>query len=59
VFFFLEARSRQGVTSSSMKLRLDSIFQSTPQEVSQKFGQSIFEDTDDIDVYDNDDCKTL
>ena len=40
-------------SSSSVKLRMDSILSSDSERVSKKFGQGIFEDTDDIDVYDN------
>jgi len=32
---------------------MDSILSSDSERVSKKFGQGIFEDTDDIDVYDN------
>lgn len=43
--------------NTNVTLRMDSIFGQNASKVSKKFGQGIFEDTDDISVYDVDTSK--
>lgn len=50
--FFDEYVNMRNEKEQTIKLRMDSIF-SEGAKVAKKFGQGIFEDTDDIDVYDD------